>query len=246
MIGLDGAGAGPAEILCQHCGRHCVGTVPLFARLPRGEILALERLVLHRNYRRGDDVVREGDRLGALHIVHAGQVKLYHLDPDGNEHVLQVLGRGEFFGELSFLKAETSRYTATMATDGLICSVPRDRLELHLLTHSQTTYSLLTALVERLARTEDIIRNLSRYDSRQKAAALLLMLADTQGKATPGGIEIHLAVSRAELATMMAMTPETFSRRLSEFREAGWVEAEGYRYLRLVDPDALRQVLYPA
>lgn len=233
----------PAEVLCRKCGRHCVGAVPLFADLPADEIPDLENLVVHRHYRKGDDVVREGDQLGALYIIHAGQVKLFRVGEDGTEQVLGVLGRGDFFGELSFLRQQVSRYTATMATAGLICSIPRDRLERHLLTHSETTYRLLLALVKRLARTEDIVRNLARYDSSQKAAALLLSLAETQGRVTPEGKEIALAVSRAELASTMAMTPETFSRRLSEFRDRGWIDSRGYRHIRLLDEEALRGLL---
>jgi len=244
--GLDPAdtkGGEAGKVLCRYCGRRCIGTVPLFSELPHDEILALERLVVHRRYRRGDDVVREGDPLGALYFIYDGQAKLYHLDEGGSEQVLRVLGPGEFFGELSVLREKTSPYTATMLAPGLVCAVPRDRLEQHLLTHARTTYSLLVGLVERLARTEGILLDLAGYDSRQRAAALLLTLAENQGRVTPGGREVTLSVSRATLAAMMGMTPETLSRRLSEFRDRGWLQTEGYRKLRLTNEKALRGLL---
>lgn len=229
--------------LCERCGRLCVGSVPIFSRLTTPDLLALQRLVTNRHYRKGDDIIREGDPVAALHIIHAGQVKLYRLDRDGTGHVQRVLGDGDFFGELSLLAERRSPFTATMVSPGLVCSIQREDLRRHLLRCPEVAYAILTALVARVAETEDMVANLARYDSRQKAAALLLTLARRQGKTTPRGTEIELSVNRAELASTMAMTQETLSRRLAEFENLGWVRPKGYRRLYLTDESALRRLI---
>jgi len=46
-------------------------------------------------------------------------------------------------------------------------------------------------------------------------------------------------MSRKNLASFMGTTPETVSRRLGEFEEAGWIRQTGQRKITIIDLDAL-------
>lgn len=218
-------------------------TISIFSVLPDDDLTALENLVVHRRYHKGDDIVREGDPASALHIIHGGEVKVYRLRPDGGEQVLRVLGEGDFFGELALLSGARSPSTATVVSPSLVCAVHQRDLRTFLLEHPRAMYAILTALVGRLAQAEDIVENIASFDSRQKAAALLLTLAQRQGRQTKQGTEIKLSLNRADLASMVGLTQETLSRRMSEFREQGWIQTKGYRCLYLTDEAALARLL---
>ncbi len=215
----------------------------MFAALPDADLEALEGLVAHRRYHKGDDIVREGDPADALHIIHGGEVKLYRLRPDGGEQVLRILGEGDFFGELALLSGARAPSTATVVSPSLVCAVHQRDLRRFLLEHPRTMYVILTILVGRLAQAEDIVENIASFNSRQKAAALLLTLAQRQGRQTRQGTEIKLSLNRADLASMVGLTQETLSRRISEFKEQGWVQTKGYRHLYLTDEVALARLL---
>ena len=49
----------------------------------------------------------------------------------------------------------------------------------------------------------------------------------------------ELPMSRRELASYLGTTPETVSRRLGGFEEAGWIVQTGQRQIKILDLDAL-------
>lgn len=51
-----------------------------------------------------------------------------------------------------------------------------------------------------------------------------------------------LPMSRRYLASFLGTTPETVSRRLGEFEEAGWISQSDQRQITILDLDALLQV----
>jgi len=70
-----------------------------------------------RRYARGEQVVREGQRLNGLHMIVKGRVVLTTRDGRGNEVEVTRLERGEFFGEKSILASAPSDATVTALED---------------------------------------------------------------------------------------------------------------------------------
>lgn len=55
------------------------------------------------------------------------------------------------------------------------------------------------------------------------------------------GGAVHAGLSQAELADYLALTPETFCRKVSKFRQLGWISGNGNNYV-VRRPEALRDV----
>ena len=49
-----------------------------------------------------------------------------------------------------------------------------------------------------------------------------------------------LSLSKGDLASLLGMTQETLSRRLSSFHQEGILELQGHRGIRIMDREALR------
>jgi CRP-like cAMP-binding protein len=87
---------------------------PLLASLDddeRSRVLATTR---RRTFRRGESVVREGDPSDSLHLVAAGRLAVQVSTPDGDNTTINLLGPGDYFGELSLLDGEPRLRTATI------------------------------------------------------------------------------------------------------------------------------------
>ncbi|OGR84265.1 MAG: hypothetical protein A2901_03600 [Elusimicrobia bacterium RIFCSPLOWO2_01_FULL_54_10] len=89
--------------------------VPLFHELEMEDLRDVAARIQLLSLPKGAVVYREGDPSDALYIVQSGRVKATTLDFDGMERILNILGRGETFGETSMLTG-TSR-NATMRVD---------------------------------------------------------------------------------------------------------------------------------
>ncbi|MGI6358835.1 MAG: Crp/Fnr family transcriptional regulator [Bacillota bacterium] len=225
---------------CDLCHRGCVGSLPLFRGLPSTDIRDIQRLVTHGSYRKGDAVIREGDPLAAIYIVEHGQAKVFAQNPNGGEQVLRWLQAGDFYGELALVAATSAPSTVQALTDLRICSISASGLRNYLLQHPAATLSILEAVANRLRQAERLSEQLGLMSSRQRVAALLLHLAERQGHDTSQGKRIQLYMNREELAAMIGLRQETFSRCLSEFRQQGWVQTEGYKVLYIIDEKMLR------
>ncbi len=227
---------------CDLCQRGCLGTLPLFKGLPVADIRDIQRLVQHSTYERGDMVIHERDKLFGLYIVESGQAKAFTQNAQGNEYVLRLLQAGDFYGELALVAPTNAPSSLQALTPLKLCSINGPDLRQYLLSHAAAALSILEAVATRLRQSEQLTETLGLLDSRQRVAALLLQLAERQGRQTPTGIRLQLELNRTELANMVGLRQETFSRCLSEFRREGWVTTEGHRIVYLTNTDALRNL----
>ncbi len=225
---------------CSLCNRGCIGSLPLFKELPPEDIHDIEHLVVHRTYDKGDVVVREGDELVGLYIVEGGQAKVFTHNLSGSEYVLRLLQVGDFYGELSLVSSMPASASVQALTNLKLCCISSHKLRQYLLDHPAAALSILDALAARLRQAEKLSEELGLLDSRQRVAALLLNLATRQGRITDKGIKLQLQLNRDELASMVGLRQETFSRCLTDFRRNNWIVSEGHKVLYILDEASLR------
>ncbi|NLW17975.1 MAG: winged helix-turn-helix domain-containing protein [Firmicutes bacterium] len=70
----------------------------------------------------------------------------------------------------------------------------------------------------------------------------MLQLGERQGRPTPEGTKLQLELNRTELANLVGLRQETFSRCLAEFVRQGWIKTQGYKTIFIRDVEALRQL----
>jgi CRP-like cAMP-binding protein len=87
---------------------------PLLASLgdaERDAVLAATRV---RRFDRGEVLVREGDPADSLHLVEAGRLAVRVTTQDGERATLNLLGPGDYFGELSLLDGRSPVRSASI------------------------------------------------------------------------------------------------------------------------------------
>jgi CRP-like cAMP-binding protein len=93
--------------------RNIIATSPLFVPVPEAERSALLARFSFRGLQPGDQIISEGEPVGALVLVLAGELVVQKEDPGGGVVSLSVLREGEVAGEIALLKG--LRATATVA-----------------------------------------------------------------------------------------------------------------------------------
>src|SRR5699024_6119362 len=116
-----GSAADPDEHLC-------VSRVPLFAGLSRADPLGLAEVARPTTSPAGDRVYADGAAAAQRMVVHTGAVKSSRVDAEGREHVLRVLGPGDFVGESAFLTGRRPEHVATALETGSMCVFRHDDL----------------------------------------------------------------------------------------------------------------------
>ncbi len=214
--------------------------VPLFAGLTPEEMRSLGALLRRRRYATGEVIFHEGDAGTDLYIIENGEVKIVLGSAEGQEVVLGLLGRGDFFGELALLDGEprSANAVAREACDLLLLG-RQDFLQF-LVDEPQVAVTLLAVLSGRLRQTDQIVHDAAFLDVRARLVKVLLNLAQTRGQASARGIVITSRLTQADLANMVGATRESINKWLRFYERQGLVHHYRGR-LTLVDLRRLRE-----
>jgi CRP-like cAMP-binding protein len=90
-------------------------TGPLFEGLSDDERVALVRGLKLRTFEPGEVVLTEGEIGSSLFLLTAGAVRVFVRNPSGSNLLLDDLGEGDFFGEISMLSGRPRNATVTAA-----------------------------------------------------------------------------------------------------------------------------------
>lgn len=208
--------------------------VPIFNHLEPEEIHEVATTARQKVFGRNERLYSAGDQNPYLLIIHRGRVKIHRSVESGHEQLIRVLEPGDFIGETAFISGGEMDHYATTLEECEICVLHRDDVRRHLLKYPAITYKMLEAVSNRLGRTEHMVNSLTGEDVEHRIAAYLVDLADEAGATS-----IRLPISKKDLASYLGTTPETLSRKLAQFENAGWIRQEGHRRVVILDYSSL-------
>lgn len=217
--------------------RSCVSSVPIFNHLEAEQLQDVMQVVKSVTYKRGEILFHAGDESDSLYIVNQGHVKIYRLSDLGREQLVRLLYPGDFTGELALFKATVLENFAEAVEDSQICVIKRDDLQQLLLKYPSISIKVLNEFANRLANSE---KQSASFVSEKVETRIALFLQEQSKKQATNTIE--LPMSKKDLASYLGTTPETLSRRLSDFEASGTIVQNGQRKITIKDDAQLMQV----
>lgn len=222
---------------CHHCTDHddyCISLVPIFNHLEEEQMDEVMALIHSRSYKKGEDIYQTGNASDALYIVRRGRVKIYRISESGKEQILRILNPGDFTGELALFNESVHDAFASALVDTDICMIKRNDLQNLLLKYPNISMKILSELSHRLAQSEtQTTRATERVELR--IALFLVESMDHNSKLDV----ITLPMSKKDLASYLGTTPETISRKLLEFEDAGLIKQLSNKSIKIIDVDGL-------
>lgn len=164
-------------------------------------------------------------------------MKIYRLSDLGREQLVRLLYPGDFTGELALFKATVLENFAETVEDSQICIIKRDDLQRLLVKYPTISLKVLNEFANRLATSE---KQTASFVSEKVETRIALYLMEQLEKI--GNNVIELPMSKKDLASFLGTTPETLSRRLTEFETNGMIEQNGQRQIKIIDEALLLEV----
>ena len=150
-------------------------SVPLFRALDDHAASELCALLSTRDVTAGTPLFRRGEPGDSMYLVENGRVQISVKDADGHDTTLAEMGNGDFFGEMSLLDGHARSADAIASIDSRLAVLPRDDFRSFLRKNPDVALGILTALTQRLRRTDDLLRHrVSRNANEEEAAHLTL------------------------------------------------------------------------
>ena len=217
-----------------------VRRAPLFAALDAEDAEALLAQMSPVRMERGDILFREGESGDSLYVIGEGKIKLGRSSSDGRENLVAILGPGEMFGELSLFDPGPRTMTATAVAETQLLGLGNDSLTGLLTGRPEVAKALLTALAQRLRRTNEHLADLVFTYVPGRVAKALLDLAERFGRPVEDGVMVSHDLTQEELAQLVGASRETVNKALADFAGRGWLKLEA-RAVLLLDVDRLRR-----
>jgi len=128
------------------------------------------RFVLH--FRTGQTIFREGDAGGDMFIIQAGRVGIWK-EIEGERTTLNVLGKGDFFGEMSLLEGQPRNANADAVEDCDLIRIDGTTFNNMIRNNVEIAVRMMRKLAVRLRQADERIQELleGQVGARRKAAA---------------------------------------------------------------------------
>jgi len=209
--------------------------VPLFAGLDEDALTILAARLRRRKMPPGTPIVYKGDPAGPLYLIASGRVKIHQATASGDEVILEVMGPGDFFGDMSLLDGQprSADVSTLQATELLL--LEGEALRQTVQEQPAVAWTLLRILSQRLRDMDDRAEMLMTRDVAGRVADWLLRLARSHGTPLPDSKSIRLDVSltQSDIAALIGATRERVSRALTAFRKSGAITLdEGHWIIR--------------
>ena len=193
-----------------------------------------------KSFRKKDELYSEGDYANYLYYIEKGKVKSVKMDEYGKEFVIDIYGHGEFIGYMALMEGGEHQETAIAMEETELAVIPKLDFQELIQRNRDVANRFIKILAGNVQEREKRLLQLAYTPVRERVAEALLDLQQREG--SENGENAWMKISREDLANMVGTAKESLIRILSDFKKAGYVEAQGTR-IRVADEESLRDVM---
>ena len=227
--GLKTAGAKEPRAAIDYA---LLARTPLFAGVAEGEVSSMLACLEARRltFRKGEAVLRTGDRVRAMGVVLAGSVIVERVDVWGTRSILSRADAGETFAEaFACSPAGTADADVIAAADCELLLLDVDRVMRTCTSacafHARLVRNLLSVMAERNLRLARKITDISPHTIRNRVMSYLAGETASQGTT-----RFLIPYTRQQLADYLCVDRSALSHELSKMRDEGLIGFDGNRF----------------
>lgn len=172
-----------------------------------------------------------------FYFIWHGEVRTY-LHRDGEQHLLEILGAGEWFSPVAFARDFGGRVTAVAQSSASVQRIEAGDLLESLRHNPDAALDLLGDLADRAAEARCAALDLIYEDCNQRLLKTLLRFS-TSAAARQREDAVTLRITHDQLAQAVGAARETVSLALTHLRRKNLVQTG--RNQLIFNPDALRR-----
>lgn len=219
---------------CPSCGL-CIQSIDLFKDLSDEDKMLLMNGATHINLTDGRVLFEPDDPAHSVFVVKSGKIKLSNVDEEGEEYIYAILSSGETLGEELIFTEESYNMMGTSLGRSSICKFTRDQIMSLIRERPEFTNKLIETLGRKLRESREDLRIRSIPSAKERLEQYLVHRHELLG-----GRDIEL--SRETIASSINLSRETVSRKLMEIEAEGTIELTGYKKIRLLHPEKIKQL----
>ena len=204
--------------------------IPMFSDLDKKFHKELQDNIHVKRFTKNSIVFYEGDESDYLHILLEGTIQLYKTSPKGSHIQIKRMDAPRTIGEYACFEKEPFPATCEFLTDGVMGLLHFDKVYQYL-DNKEFSLGLIKSLTSKVMILSSLVHKETILSSEAKVADLMLE-----------NIAIFSRLRNNEIAGILNLTPETFSRILSKFKKESIIEIKEHQ-VKILNMEALTIVL---
>lgn len=192
---------------------------PICSNLEETTIDRILSLLQKKTYTKNTLIMDQSEFSRGLYLIAKGSVKISKISSAGKEIVLQIVKAGETFGESSLLGQQAQSDTVTTMENSELFFLSKRDLAPLLLEKPQLYQSVVASLVRWMQNLNSVIENINTASAKDRVLLYLARLRKEQARNL-----VTLDKKKYDVALMLGLRPETFSRTLAELEEEGLIK----------------------
>ena len=210
--------------------------IPFFQGLSEDSLYQLTSHFVTLSHPSSQIILLENDWGSSVYFILEGWVKIRTYNFEGKEVTLNIIGKGEIFGEMAALDKKPRSTDAISLTATTIGRIPAENFINLLNTEPMAGIRLSQLMAKRLRQVNRRLQ-LRDADSTSRVADAILFLVEGQGTIVEGGTEIPNLPHR-EISGLSGLARETVTRVLTRLEQKGLIQRNA-NLLRIPDVIAL-------
>jgi len=204
--------------------------IPMFSALTNVHLKELYDQTHIKQFSKDSIVFYEGDESKYLHILLDGSIKLYKTTPKGTQIQINRLGAPALIGEYACFENQPFPATCEFLTDGIMGLLPFTFVYKHL-DNPDFSLEIIKSLTGKVALLSALVHKETVLSSEAKVADLMMQK-----------LSLFHRLKNNEIASMLNLTPETFSRILTKFKKEGIISVKNQTII-LENEKALSKII---
>jgi CRP-like cAMP-binding protein len=221
---------------CEQC---IVREFSSLKALNKDELIKLSDCKTSKIIKKGESIFEEGENVNGIFCIKDGVCKLTKLSPNGKDHIVKLVTKGELLGQRSMISEEPANLSAVALEDMQVCFIPKNEILGFFDKNNQFSMNVMKTICGDLKLADDHMVNMAQKSVKERLAETLVYLHENFGINTDETLKIQL--SRDELASMIGTATESCIRLLSDFNKLELIELVGKKII-LKDINKLKKI----
>ena len=204
--------------------------IPMFSDLDKKFHKELQDSIHIKKFTKNSIVFYEGDESDYLYILLEGTVQLYKTSPKGSQVQIKRMKAPNVIGEYACFEKQPFPASCEFLTDGVMGLLHFDKVYEYL-DNKEFSLGLIRSLTSKVMVLSALVHKETILSSEAKVADLMLEKIDTFNR-----------LRYNEIAGILNLTPETFSRVITKFKKESIIHVVNGE-LKILNEEALYMVI---
>lgn len=181
------------------------------------EKMNLEELMCMTNYKKGEVVYLPTQKVESIYFLKEGHIKISKIYEEGNEQVLEIIGKGELFGKyMPDDELTDSNEKAVALDDCTLCYLDTNKWNEFIIANSRFSLNVLKIIGLKFKKLESRLEDLQFKNAEARIATVILNLTEKFGRKIGVGFEteLKLNLTHKDLAKLSSTSRQTVTSYL--------------------------------